>query len=135
MFNLSEFSDVETADVVIKHPATGAPTDATVTIAGPEHPKRKAIVFDKQRKMRRQLTKTGKLEFTDPAEEEIEETDLLAACTLGWKGVSLDGKTEIAFTQAEAAKMYADPALRWFRAQVKAAMDEKELFIKPSGKN
>ena len=87
MFNLSEFQDTESADVVIKHPSTGAPTDAVVTIAGPEHPKRKAIVFDKQRRMRRQLAKTGKLEFTDPSEEEVEETDLLAACTLGWRGV------------------------------------------------
>lgn len=134
MFNLSDFQDTETAEVVIKHPATGAPTEATVTIAGPEHPKRKSIVFDKQRKLRRQLTKTGKLEFTDPAEEEVEETDLLAACTLGWKGIAVNGK-EIPFSQAEAAKLYADPALRWFRAQVKAAMDERELFIKPSGKN
>lgn len=134
MFNLSDFQDTETAEVVIKHPATGAPTEAVVTIAGPEHPKRKAIVFDKQRKLRRQLTKTGKLEFTDPAEEEVEETDLLAACTLGWKGIAIAGK-EIPFSQAEAAKLYADPALRWFRAQVKTAMDEKELFIKPSGAN
>ena len=134
MFNLSEFQDTDSAEITIKHPATGAPTEATVTIAGPEHPKRKAIVFDKQRKLRRQLTKTGKLEFTDPAEEEIEETDLLAACTLGWSGIAVDGK-ESAFSREAAAKLYADPALRWFRAQVKAAMDERELFIKPSGKN
>lgn len=131
MFNLSEFHDTESADVVIKHPATGAPTDAVVTIAGPEHPKRKAIVFDKQRRMRRQLAKTGKLEFTDPSEEEVEETDLLAACTLNWKNVGFDGK-EVAFSKESAAKLYADPQLRWFRAQVKAAMDERELFIKPS---
>lgn len=134
MFNLSEFQDTESAEITIKHPATGAPTDAAVTIAGPEHPKRKAILFDKQRKMRRQLTKTGKLEFADPAEEEVEETDILAACTLGWKGIAVDGK-EVAYSREAAAKLYADPALRWFRAQVKAAMDERELFIKPSGKN
>lgn len=134
MFNLSDFQDAETAEVVIKHPATGAPTDAVVTIAGPEHPKRKAIVFDKQRKLRRQLTKTGKLEFTDPVEEEVEETGLLAACTLGWKGVGVNGK-EIPFSQAEAEKLYADPALRWFRAQIKSAMDERELFIRPSETN
>lgn len=134
MFNLSDFQDAETAEVVIKHPATGAPTDAVVTIAGPEHPKRKAIVFDKQRKLRRQLTKTGKLEFTDPVEEEVEETTLLAACTLGWKGIAVGGK-EIPFSQAEAEKLYADPALRWFRAQVKTALDERELFIKPSATN
>ncbi len=134
MFNLSEFHDTESADVVIKHPSTGAPTEAVVTIAGPEHPKRKAIVFDKQRRMRRQLAKTGKLEFTDPSEEEVEETDLLAACTLGWKGVGVDGK-EVAFSKEAAAKLYADPQLRWFRAQVKAAMDERELFIRPSESN
>lgn len=134
MFNLSEFQDTDSAEITIKHPATGAPTEATVTIAGPEHPKRKAIVFDKQRKMRRQLTKTGKLEFTDPAEEEVEETDLLAACTLGWSGIAVDGK-EIPFSREAAAKLYADASLRWFRAQIKAALDERELFIKPSGKN
>jgi hypothetical protein len=134
MFNLSEFQDTDSATVTIKHPATGAPTEATVTIAGPEHPKRKAIVFDKQRKMRRQLTKTGKLEFTDPEEEELEETSLLAACTLAWSGVGVGGK-EVPFSKEAAEKLYADPALRWFRAQVKAAMDERELFIKPSGTN
>lgn len=134
MFNLSEFQDTESADVVIKHPATGAPTEAVVTVAGPEHPKRKQIVFDRQRKLRRHLTKTGKLEFTDPAEEEVEETDLLAICTLGWKGIAVDGK-EVPYTRENAAKLYADPALRWFRAQVKAALDERELFIKPSSKS
>lgn len=129
LLDLDDFEDVTSADLRIKHPETGAPTSVTITLAGPEHPDRKRILFARQRRMRNQLQKTGKLQLQDPADDEIDETDLLAACTLGWSGIVVGGQPVVYSPQAALA-IYGNPKRRWLRDQVKAALDERELFIK-----
>ena len=127
--DLDDFEDVISADVRIKHPETGAPTNVTITLAGPEHPARKRILFTRQRRVRSQLQKTGKLQLQDPEDDETDETDLLAACTLGWAGVVVAGQP-VPYSTGAALALYENPKRRWLREQVKAALDERELFIK-----
>lgn len=121
-FNLDDFEDVTSADVRIKNPVTGAPTGMVVTLAGPEHADRKRLTFTRQRRMRAALAKTGRVPVSDPEEDDADEIDMLAACTLGWSGAS------VPFSPAEARRVYSDPKRRWLRDQVAAALQERELF-------
>lgn len=130
-FDIDAYEDVQAGDIQLKDPATGAPTGATITLAGPEHPARRKIDLDRQRRVRAALQKTGKLQLQDPEEDEADETDLLVACTLGWRGLALAGQ-ELAFSREAAARLYTDPKRRWLRAQVVAALNEREAFIKRS---
>jgi hypothetical protein len=77
------------------------------------------------------LQQTGKLQLADPEEEEGEEVDMLVACTLGWKGISVGGKA-LAYSAEAARSLYTDPKRRWLRDQIKAALNEREHFIKRS---
>lgn len=130
-FDLDSFEDVSAGDYVVKHPETNQPTPIVVTLAGPEHPNRKKIAYAAQRRLRKVLQQTGKLQLADPEEEEGEEVDMLVSCTLGWKGISVGGKP-LAFSVEAARSLYTDPKRRWLRDQVKAALNEREHFIKRS---
>jgi hypothetical protein len=130
-FDLAAFEDTGSADVTVKDPMTGESTAVVVTLAGPEHPARKRLLMNKQRRMRAQLQKTGKLVFQDPEEDEAEESEMLVACTLGWQNVCIGG-VAVEFSSDAASKLYADPKRRWLRDQLKAALDERENFIRRS---
>ncbi len=131
MFEINSIKEADSADIEVLHPVTRAPTGAVVTVMGPEHPERKRVQFDLQRKMRSQLAKKGRFDVGDPEEEERQEIDRLAAFTLGWQGIGADGK-EIPFTRAAAADLYARPEMAWLRRQLQAAMGDLENFIRNS---
>lgn len=116
------------AVLTLKHPVTGAATPARITVAGPEHPARKAAIFARMRVRRQEMERTGKLSVTDPAEDEQDEVALLAACTLGWSGLRVGGAV-LAYSAEASAALYADPKRAWVRDQVKTALDQRELFI------
>lgn len=128
VFDFSSFEDVDSADVRIKAPDTGAATSMVVTLAGPEHPARKRLVLSRQRKLRQALSRTGKLPVSDPEEDDAEQVDMLVACTLGWVGAA------VPFTPAAARQLYEDPKRRWLRDQVQTALDERALFTQASAK-
>lgn len=128
MFEITSIKDALSAPIEIKHPVTGAALGPTFTLAGPEHPTRKAIDFAKQRKLRAAIQKSGKLELTDPADDELDAIEKLAACTLAWTGLS-DGGVAVEYSPAAALKFYSTDGMGWLRAQLLAAMDERERFI------
>lgn len=127
-FDFSAFEDVQTGTLSIKTP-TGAPTAMQVTLAGPEHPDRKRRIFARQRRLRSTLVKTGKLPIADPEDDEADELDELVASTLGWTGAA------VAYSPDAARALYADPKRRWLRDQVKAALDDRELFTRACAAN
>ena len=131
-FDLDSLEDIGEAEVQLKRGTE--PLPIWVTLAGPEHPKRKSFVFAKQRRMRQQLAKTGKLEFQDPAEDEQDEIELLATCVLGWRGVRLGGKA-LECTRANVEAVLSDPKRAWFRRALKQAFDDNEAFIVASASN
>ncbi len=132
MLDLDTVTEVGTADITLKHPVTGAPTAAIITVAGPEHPRRKQLAFERQRVQRAKFAKSGKLQFDDPEDDEAAAIDHLAACTFGWKNIGRGGRV-LEFSQEAARSLYADPAFAWLRTQVQAAMDARENFIRDSG--
>lgn len=128
-FDLATVEDVESAEVQLKR--NGQPLPIFVTMAGPEHPKRKRFAFDKQRKIRKQLAKTGKMEFGDPAEDEGEENDLLADCVLAWRGVVFNGEA-VACNRDNVMRLLYDKKRAWFRKAIKEAFEDNEAFTKVS---
>lgn len=128
-FDLATLEDITEAEVQLKR--DGQPLPIWVTLAGPEHAKRKAFVFNKQRRLRQQLAKTGKIEFQDPAEDDADEVELLTACVLSWRGVVLNGKP-LDCNKANVMAVLGDPKRAWFRRAVKAAFDDNEAFIAAS---
>lgn len=128
-FDLATVEDVESAEVQLKR--NGQPLPIFVTLAGPEHPKRKRFAFEKQRKMRKVLAKTGRMEFNDPAEDEAEENDLLADCILGWRGVAFEGKA-LDCSRDNIYRLLHDKKRAWFRKAIKEAFDDAEAFTRVS---
>lgn len=133
-FDVTAFEDVQTGTVSIKDPETGAATGLVIELAGPEHPTRKRDSFNKARRARQELMKTGKVQLGDPEEEDAEVTDKLAEYTLGWTGL-LSGGKPVEFSRQAALQLYGDPKRRWLREQVKVALEERERFIKRSASN
>ena len=131
MLDIASITEAAEAEIPLPHPVTKVPLGASITVAGPEHPKRKAIVFDRQRRIRARMQKTGRLQLDDPEKSEEDDIALLAACTLGWNGLEEDG-IAIAFSEAAAAALYARPELGWLRAQVMEAINDRENFIRGS---
>lgn len=132
MLNLDDIQTALTAAIKILHPVTKAETGAVITVAGPEHPKRKTINFERQRKMRAEYARAGRLEFdTDPADDEAQRIADLAACTIDWSGIG-DKGVAIAFSEKAAADLYATPKLAWLRDQVQEGLNKGDLFIQDS---
>ena len=129
LLDIANIAELSEADVDIKHPLTGAPTGAVVTLAGPEHSKRRQLLFTRTRKLRAKFQKSGKVQLDDPEDEEVDSIAYLAACTLGWKKIGENGK-EIAFSESAAAALYG--RVGWLRGQIAAALEEKENFIRAS---
>lgn len=129
VFDLATVEDVESAEIQLKR--NGQPLPIFVTMAGPEHSKRKRFAFDKQRKVRKQLAKTGKMEFGDPVDDEAEENDLLADCVLAWRGVVFNGET-LPCTKDNVTRLLYDKKRAWFRKAIKDAFDDAEAFTRVS---
>lgn len=128
-FDIDSLEDIAEAEVQLKRGTE--PLPIFVTLAGPEHPKRKAFLFAKQRRMRQALAKTGKIEFQDPSEDEQDEVELLATCVLSWRGVVRGGKP-VECNRANVEAILSDPKRAWFRRAIKAAFDDNEAFIAAS---
>lgn len=124
-FDFETIEDTTTGEHRVKAPS-GEPTAMVITLAGPEHPERKRRLMAKQRRLRAQLAKTGKMPVSDPADDEADEIDELVACTLGWLGAA------VPYSPAAARALYSDPKRRWLRDQVAAALQERELFTRAS---
>ena len=134
MLDINAITQTDSAEIQIVHPVTRAPLGASVTLAGPEHPLRKQIRFRLQRRVRAELARAGRAALPDPEEQDEENIQLLAQCTLGWKGIADEG-VEIPFSEAAAAALYARPEMVWLRDQLVVALDERENFIKGSATN
>lgn len=135
LFDLADTEDMTEAEIQLRR--NGVPLPIFVKMAGPEHPKRKNYMLAKNRKTIRQLQKTGKMDLGDPVENEAEENDLLADCTLGWRTASgeaflLLAGERLACTRDNVRKIIGDAKRAWFRKALKEAFDDNEAFIKVS---
>lgn len=136
LFNPFEFEDVESSEIAIRNPI-GEPTGATVVLMGPEHPRRKEIEFAIQKRARAKLVSAmsrgrNAIDQADPEEEDEQQTDMLAKCTVGWSGFAAEDGRPLEFSITAARKLYSTPKLRWLRNQLVEALGDRERFIKRS---
>lgn len=130
--DLDDHEDISTGTLTLVNPSTLAPTTATITLASKEHQSRKQIDMARTRRLRSAFNQTGKMPVSDPVEDIADETEYLVASTLGWN--LTQGGVALAFSADAARKLYTDPKKHWVRAQVLAALNKSELFIKSSAK-
>jgi hypothetical protein len=127
-FDLDSVEDLFAADYELLHPVTNQPTGAFLTLAGPEHPERKRIAMDLQRRLRASAARS-KQAVPDPEEDARESVKLLAKVTLGWRGIRKNGQ-EVPCSEAAAVELYSDPKRQWVVKQLLVAMNDQDLFIK-----
>lgn len=130
MFNPYSVRDADSAIVPILDPETKKPTGATITLAGPESEKAKALRFANDRRQRRALEKSGRLTLDDPEVEAERVLDELIAVTLGWDGFADDDGAALPFTAENARKLYV--GVPWLRDQMLDARRDRGNFIKRS---
>lgn len=139
----SEFSGLELdvekpIKLVLVHPVTRQPMrDEDGKEAYIEHHSSdSSIALKHQRSVqRRRLAMRGRLKVT-PEELEAEAVELLAALTTGWHLVGLNGKKiDIPFTQENARKLYANPAVGWLREQYDESAADRANFSQGSSTN
>lgn len=114
---------VDRADVQIKN-RLGANTGLVITVASPMHPDRRRWEFSLMNRKRAAVMKSNKLINSSAEEDHDTETERLAVYTLGWNSA----KTP--FSREAALALYADERRGHIRAQVKAAVDDMELFTR-----
>ena len=131
MFDLSSVTENDDASLKLVHPETGEPIGAEIKLAGSNHPKRKGIEFGRARRLRAKIAKKGRLELTDPQDDEDYEVDRLVACTLGWSGLARDGKP-IECTPGEVRAIYESTA--WIRQQAQEFLGESANFLQSAKK-
>lgn len=130
--DLDDYEDISSGVLVLVNPATQAPTTATITLASKEHQARKQIDLARTRKLRNAFNVSGKMPVSDPVDDYDDETDYLVASTLDWS-LTKSGEP-LPFSPASARLLYTNPQKQWVRAQVVAAINKTELFIKSSAK-
>ena len=57
--------------------------------------------------------------------------DTLAAVTVGWEGIELDGKV-VDYAPEKARLLYSDKRFPWLMEQVEAFIRDRKNFVKPS---
>ena len=130
-FNLKSIKTVQTFDYEVKD-EQGNPTGVIFTLAGPNHPIRKAAQMAANRKLIASARKTGRVELPDPEDAEAQRVKDLTAFTLGWRGYA-DESGEVAFTPEAASALYGDPELLWLSNQIDTALGEQDRFTKRVG--
>lgn len=129
--DIRSIKSVHSAHVEIKD-EEGAPTGVFFELSGPIHPKRKSITLANQRKLQKQLQKTGQITLDDPAEQEEQSREDLAAFTLGWKGFTDAQGAPVPFSHEAALALYTDDDYDWLVKQLQKALNEQERFMKRS---
>ena len=126
MFEVNSVKELDDSTLKLTHPETGALIGAQITLAGANHPKRKACEFNRARALRAKVAKKGRLELTDPQDDADYEVDRLVACTLSWSGFMRDGKP-IECTPGEARAIYEGTA--WIRVQANEFLGDAANFL------
>lgn len=132
----------EGATLHVKHPATGEPmfvmppgatepVALTLRLLGSDSPTWRAKVADVNRRRLREMQNNRK-HVVQPEQIDRDALELLAACTVAWHGVVVDGKT-VACSPEAAAMVYR--RLPWLREQADEFANARENFMGESARN
>ncbi len=128
---LSDLKRAETAVISLRHPATGQPAGATVTVYGTTAP---GLIEaqDRYRQRMAKLVRRFKSEDAVPAEEsQLARREFMADCTVAWSGILGDDDSELPISRAGLLQLYADPDVL---NQVAVEMADAANFMQSSRK-
>ena len=115
----------EGAELEVLDPVTGDGVGVFVTLAGADSTAhRKATATIAKRRMT--ATKGSRNKGFDLEKFEAEGIEVLAACTLGWKGVVVDG-TPLPCSRDKAIKLYT--RFPWVREQVEGFISDRSAYL------
>lgn len=134
MLDVKKIQTLGEIAVELKHPVTREPLGATIRLAGPEHPARRAIRFATQRRVREELQREGKVAALDPEEAADEGVKMIAASVLGWSGIC-EFDEPLAFSSEAALALLLQPEMAWLVEQIAAVIGNDANFIGGSGIN
>jgi hypothetical protein len=112
--------------VELLHPATMEKLGITIRVMGKDSDRFKEISNKQNRARMAKAQKSRKLEI-DPDELDDAVVNLLAACTLSWDGMILEGES-LDFTKDNAVMVYS--RFPWIREQVDIAINDRANFMK-----
>lgn len=115
----------EGAELEVLDPVTGEPVGVYITLAGADSSlHRKATATITKRRLNGQ--KGFRAKGFDPEKVEAESIEILAACTLSWKGVVVDGAA-LPCSRDNAIKMYT--RFPWLREQVEQFIGDRSAYL------
>lgn len=116
-------------EVELYHPGTNVNLGVKIKVLGRDSTLFRKISADQNRKRIAKMSKGNQFKMTVLSPEEVENDSimLLAACTLSWSGVVVEGQ-EPACTRENAADLYT--RFPWIREQVDTAVGDRALFTK-----
>jgi hypothetical protein len=129
--------DIGTVDLVknandgaphrLHHPINGKPLKTVIFLLGRDSDKFKAIQAAQSQARLKKAQRSGGRSGLDPADMERDGIELLAACTLGWDDLVLNGRV-VPFSVENAEAVYA--AHPWIKEQVDVAIGDRAVFTK-----
>ena len=129
--DLSQLDSVEAhnagIDVELFSPRDGTPLDMFITVLGKDSDKFNEVTTAQNRARIQQAQQGGFRPGRGPVNTgEREGLELLAACTIGWKNIELDGEM-LPFTTANAVKLYK--RFPWIKEAIDIAIGDRALFM------
>jgi hypothetical protein len=138
-FDLADLDAIDTADLEVRHPATGAPTGWVITFAGPGHPQvvalnertlRKRLREDRDKEQARANGRKWKGEDKSPEEIRVENISFLVDRIVGWTPVNINGQ-DVPFSREAAMQLLGDPRKGWLFTQALDFVVADDTFTRP----
>ena len=104
-------------------PLSGEGTGVSITLAGADS----SIYRNASSALVRRRLKNGSRTAFDPDKVREEGIEILAACTLSWKGVVVDGKT-LPCTRENAVMLYS--RFPWLREQAESFIADRAAYFR-----
>lgn len=117
----------EGAELDVLHPVENTPIGVKIVLAGRDSDRFQKFVRRQTNKRTAKWRPGQKLTFT-AEEQELEKVELLVACTISWKGVSMNGK-ELPCTPENARALYSNPGYSWLVEQIDEFVGDREHFL------
>lgn len=123
-FDLNTMDTVALAEnggtLEVLHPVTGERLGISINLVGADSAKFKAA---RNAQIRKRIGKRG---LTDPEVLDDDDARLLAACTLDWSGVEMNGQS-VEFSEKAAFDLYK--RFPWLREQAAAFVGDRANFL------
>ena len=108
------------AELELLHPATGQPLGIFITLAGVDsRTHRKALAFLAERRLKKRSI--------SPDDLRGEDVEVAARCTLGWRGVRIDGQEVSCSLENSRALFERFP---WIREQAVAFIGDRAQYLR-----